>query len=247
MPVVIKRSVEGMHCSGAHLSAYADPVEHSQCGEVPGSSSSSCGTSERDAPDWLHDESLWRDGRCNHETKHAEFPQTQNIDKVVCGYACGDAVTGPSDSDGFEDCRKSRPTRRPSKLGSLQSSVHIDKVVVGTAYGDAATGPSYSDGVEDHGNPDHGAVRRQTYGGADGMRQVACPQTATASTRLLSSTAHVVNVASTATSENVPHAFGFACTRCTEAAQSAKLPRRKDIDVERGASLALVRERRCRW
>ena len=36
------------------------------------------------------------------ETKHAEFPQIYYIDKS-CRYACGDAVTGPSDSDGFED------------------------------------------------------------------------------------------------------------------------------------------------
>ena len=40
------------------------------------------------------------------------------------------------------------------------------------ACGDATTGPSYSDGVVDHRSP-AGAVRRQSYGGADGMRQVA--------------------------------------------------------------------------
>ena len=43
------------------------------------------------------------------------------------------------------------------------------------ACGDATTGPSDSDGVHDHGRPAD-AVRWQSYGGADGMRQVACPK-----------------------------------------------------------------------
>ena len=90
------------------------------------------------------------------------------------------------------------------------------------ACGDAATGPSNSDGVEDRGRP-AGAVCRQSYGGADGMRQVACPKCGCLNTCVEDDAcdecgdySHIRDCAACA---------WYACTRCTEAAQAAWLPR----------------------
>ena len=89
------------------------------------------------------------------------------------------------------------------------------------ACGDATTGPSDSDGVDDHGRPAD-AVRWQSYGGADGMRQVACPQCGCLTTCVEDDAcdecgeySHIRECAA---------CIWYACTSCTEAAQAANLP-----------------------
>ena len=98
--------------------------------------------------------------------------------------ACGDATTGPSDSDGFEDCEShadavhrqscryacSDATTGPSTVAhpgdracrGSAGSVHRQRCCR-DACGDAERGPSDSDSIEDSGNP-AGEVRRQNCG-----------------------------------------------------------------------------------
>ena len=136
-----------------------------------------------------------------------------------CRYACGDAVTGPSDSDCIEDSGK------PDQPGDQACRVPTDSKhrqgCSRSAFGDATTGPSNSDGVEDRGRPAD-AVRWQSYGGADGMRQVACPKCGCLTTCVEDDAcdecgeySHIRECAS---------CIWYACTRCMEAAQAAKLP-----------------------
>ena len=117
-----------------------------------------------------------------------------------CRHACGDAATGPSDSDcGNAD----------------QPGDQACRVPTGSACGDATTGPSNSDGVEDRGRPAD-AVRWQSYGGADGMRQVACPKCGCLTTCVEDDAcdecgeySHIRECAACS---------WYACTRCTEEA-----------------------------
>ena len=87
-----------------------------------------------------------------------------------CRYACGDAVTGPSDSDGFED------HGNPDHPGDQACRVPADLLHrQGCRYacGDAVTGPSSSDFVEDSGKSDQPgdqACRVPT----DSIRQGCC-------------------------------------------------------------------------
>ena len=111
------------------------------------------------------------------------------------------------DQPGDQDCR------------DPEDSVHRQ----GCRYacGDATSGPSDSDGVDDHGRPAD-AVRWQSYGGADGMRQVACPKCGCLTTFAEDDAcdecgeySHIRKCAA---------CICYACTRCTEAALADKLP-----------------------
>ena len=62
-----------------------------------------------------------------------------------------------------------------TKHVKIPQTQNIDKVVVDLPVVMQRQVPSDSDGVDDRGKP-AGAVRWQSYGGADGMRQVACPK-----------------------------------------------------------------------
>ena len=73
------------------------------------------------------------------------------LHRQSCRYACGDAVTGPSDSDGFEDCES---PDQPGDQASRDPADPVHRQSCRHACGDAATGPSSSDFVEDSGNPD---------------------------------------------------------------------------------------------
>ena len=95
-----------------------------------------------------------------------------------------------------------------------------------SACGDATTVPN-SDGVEDSGRPAD-AVRWQSYGGADGMRQVACQKCGCLTT---SRTTHAMNVASTATSENVPHASGMRAQDARRLHRRPSFHGKLDVDV----------------
>ena len=133
--------------------------------------------------------------------------------------ACVVATTGPSDSDCGEDSGNpdqpgDQACQDPADSKHRQGSCR-------SACGDATTGPSDLDGVDDRGRPAD-AVRWQNYGGADGMRQVACPKGGCL-TRCVQDDAcdecgeysHIRECAAY---------IWYACTRCTEAAQAAKLP-----------------------
>ena len=140
------------------------------------------------------------------------------VHRQSCRYTCGDAVKGSSSSDFVEDCGS------PDQPGDQTCRVPAEPVHRQScryACGDAATGPSYSDGVEDHGRPAD-AVRWQSYGGADGMRQVACPKCGCLTTCVEDDAcdecgeySHIRECAA---------CIWYACTRCTEAAQAAKPP-----------------------
>ena len=110
-------------------------------------------------------------GRGEVREKKRERPQTLYIDKVVVDtpvvmqrqvprYSDCIEDSGNADQPGDQVCRV--PTDSVHRQGCCRY-----------ACGDAVKGPSNSDGVEDCGSP-AGAVRRQSCGGADGMRQVAC-------------------------------------------------------------------------
>ena len=85
------------------------------------------------------------------------------------------------------------------------------------ACGDATTGPSDSDGFDNRGRPAD-AVRWQSYGGADGMRQVACPKCGCLTTCVEDDACDECGEYSRI--RECAACIWYACTRCTE----AKLP-----------------------
>ena len=106
---------------------------------------------------------MWRDGvpmpQREHEqvvdasvpmTVHQPGDQARRVPADFCGG--GDAVTGPSDSDGFKDCES---PDQPEDQVSWDLAERVHRQSCRHTYGDAATGPSCSDVVEDRGNPDH--------------------------------------------------------------------------------------------
>ena len=124
---------------------------------------------------------MWRDGvpmpQREHEqvvdasvpvSVHQPGDQTRRVPADFCGG--GDVVTGPSDSDGFEDCES---PDQPEDEVSWDLAEPVHRQSCRHTYGDAATGPSYSDGVEDHGNPDHPGDQARRVP-TDSVRQGCC-------------------------------------------------------------------------
>ena len=133
--------------------------------------------------------------------------------------ACGVATTGPSGSDCIED------SGNPDQPGDQACQDPADSThrqgCCRSACGNATTGPSDSDSVDNRGRPAD-AVRWLSYGGADGMRQVACPKCGCLTTCVEDDAcdecgeySHIRECAA---------CIWYACARCTEAAQAAKLP-----------------------
>ena len=93
---------------------------------------------------------MWRDGvpmpQRKHEqvvdasvplTVHQPGDQARRVPADFCGG--GDAVTGPSDSDGFEDCES---PDQPEDQVSRDLAEPVHRQSCRHTYGDAATGPS---------------------------------------------------------------------------------------------------------
>ena len=93
---------------------------------------------------------MWRDGvpmpQRKHEqvvdasvpmTVHQPGDQARRVPADFCGG--GDAVTGPSDSDGFEDCES---PDQPEDQVSWDLAEPVHRQSCRHTYGDAATGPS---------------------------------------------------------------------------------------------------------
>ena len=107
-----------------------------------------------------------------------------------------------------------------NKHVKIPQTLHIDKVVVDLPVVMQRQVPRIQT-VDDRGRPAD-TVRWQSYGGADGMRQVACPKCGCLTMCVEDDAcdecgeySHIRECAA---------CIWHACTRCTEAAQAAKLP-----------------------
>ena len=113
------------------------------------------------------------------------------------------------------------PINQVTKHVKIPQTLHIDKVVVDLPVVMQRQVPRIQTSLKTVEVPPAQFVGRVMEAPMACVRWHA--QNAAASPRA-SRTTHAMNVASTATSENVPPCIWHACTRCTEAAQAAKLP-----------------------
>ena len=97
----------------------------------------------------------------NQVTKHAEFPQTLYIGKVVVEMLVVMQRMVPRIRTGLKD--SGNPDHQVTKHAEFPQTLYIGKVVVEML---AAKGPSGSDCIEDTGNPDHQVTKH-----------AECPQT----------------------------------------------------------------------